>query len=207
MMKKTLAYMMSIWIIMGLVGFFGICRWQRVSFGGNQLSPDMTYLDRSYVDTTDPDTTDLWDHVSVKEKDSTIIVRLLWVFWLDTDTNRDLKFLDYARAIINMALWLVAFIALIMTLYTFYMMFFSENEAWIKKAKWNLIGIFIALAILWLAWLIVSFIFWWYQSNWQNNELLNDSDVSWSTYYYTDDNGTTTYYRTSEDGTTTYRYY
>ena len=206
-MKKILAYIMSIWIITGCMSALCLCIWQRVSFGWSQLSPDMTYYDSSYINQTDSETTNIWDHVSIKENENTIIVRLLWVFWLDTDNHRNHKFLDYAKAIINMALWLVAFIALIMTLYTFYMMFFSKNEEWIQKAKWNLIGIFIALAILWLAWLIVSFIFWWYQSNWQNNELLNDSDVSWSTYYYTDDNGTTTYYRTSEDGTTTYRYY
>jgi len=118
--------------------------------------------------------TDLWNCTSVKEDkkgwNNTIIRRLLWVFGLDDSKERDLKFIDYARAILNIALWLVAFIALIVTIYTFYMMFFSENEAWIKKAKWSLFGIFIALAIIWLAWLIVSFIFRWYESNWKARE-------------------------------------
>ena len=118
--------------------------------------------------------TDLWNCTSIKEDEKwwtdTIIRRLLWVFGLKSDKNDDLKFIDYARAILNMTLWLIAFVALIMTIYTFYMIFFSENEAGIKKAKWNLIGIFIALGIVWLAWLIVSFIFRWYQSNWKENE-------------------------------------
>jgi NADH:ubiquinone oxidoreductase subunit 6 (subunit J) len=57
-----------------------------------------------------------------------------------------------------------------MTIYTFYMVMFSGNEEGIKKAKWNLVGIFVALAVIWLAWLIVSFIFRWYQSNWEKNE-------------------------------------
>ena len=118
--------------------------------------------------------TNLWDCTSVKEDkygwSGTIIRRLLWVFGLDTSTDRDLKFIDYARAILNIALWLIAFIALIMTIYTFYMMLFSENEAWIKKAKESLVGIFIALGIIWLAWIIVSFIFWWYKSNWKAQE-------------------------------------
>jgi NADH:ubiquinone oxidoreductase subunit 6 (subunit J) len=69
-----------------------------------------------------------------------------------------------------MALALVAFIALVMTIYTFYMVIFSENDEWIKKAKWNLVGIFIALAVIWLAWLIVSVIFWWYEDNWESRE-------------------------------------
>lgn len=104
-----------------------------------------------------------WDLVDKGE--NSIIIRLLEVFWLDSSTDNDLKFIDYAKSIVNMALGLISMIALIMSIYTFYMMFFTENEAWIKKAKWNLIGIFIALAIIWLAWIIVSFIFWRYQNN------------------------------------------
>lgn len=125
------------------------------------------------------DTTDIWELVDIRETyieegkgRRTIIVRLLDIFWLEHGTERenDHKFLNYARAIINMALWLVALIALIMTIYTFYMMFFTENDAWIKKAKWNMIGIFIALGIIWLAWIIVSFIFWWYKENRKDKE-------------------------------------
>lgn len=131
----------------------------------------MWYLGNLSTDDRTPKT-ELWSQVSIKENDKTIIVRLLEVFWLDNsiDKWKDLKFIDYARAIINMALGLVAFVALVMSLYTFYMMFFTDNEAWIKKAKWNLVGIFIALGILWLAWIIVSFIFWWYQNNLKDKE-------------------------------------
>ena len=104
-----------------------------------------------------------WDLVDRWE--NSIIIRLLEVFWLDSNTDNDLKFIDYAKSIVNMALGLISIIALITSIYTFYMMFFTENEAWIKKAKWNMIGIFIALGIIWLAWIIVSFIFWRYKSN------------------------------------------
>lgn len=115
-------------------------------------------------------TTQIWDWVDIKNNES-IINRLLAQFWLNTaNLEWDHKFINYAKAIMNIALWLLSMIALIMTIYTFYMMFFSENEAWIKKAKWNLIGIFIALAIIGLARLIVSVIFRWYQSNWKAKE-------------------------------------
>lgn len=165
-MKKKLFHIISLWLLIWL-WFFCTCNAQR--YWWVELSSDMPYT-TGYIH--DYHKTELWERVSVKEDNNTIIVRLLEVFWLDnsTDRTRDLKFIDYARAIINMALWLVAFIALIMSLYTFYLMFFSDNEAGIKKAKWNLVGIFIALAILWLAWIIVSFIFRWYQSNWKENE-------------------------------------
>lgn len=172
LMQKIFTYTITyILAIIWLAWFLWVCEWQRVQLWWSELSTSMWYLGDL---TTDSRTqkTELWDQVSIKENDKTIIVRLLEVFGLDNSIEkwRDLKFIDYARAIINMALWLVAFIALIMSLYTFYMMFFSDNEAWIKKAKWNLAGIFIALAIIWLAWIIVSFIFWWYQSNWKDDE-------------------------------------
>lgn len=118
--------------------------------------------------------TDLWNRVSIKEP-NWILNWLLDVFGLNSEKlSWDHKFLNYAKGILNIALWLISVIALIMTIYTFYMMFFSENEAGIKKAKWNLVWIFIALWVIGLAWIIVSFIFWRYQSNlsW-NSELFS----------------------------------
>ena len=87
------------------------------------------------------------------------------------------------RAILNIALGLLSMVALIMTIYTFYLMFFTENDKAAWKAKWNLVGIFIALAIIGLSWLIVSFIFWWYQRNWQNNqERIKESSIAMIEY-------------------------
>ena len=178
MIKNFIKYSMLtftiIWVISSSCFWL---RWLRWDWEGWGLDPNFPY--ETEGDPTENlecnGNTDLWNCTSVKEDvewwwDETIIRRLLWVFGLDTSGDRDLKFIDYARAILNMALGLIAFIALIMTIYTFYMMLFSENEAWIKKAKWSLVGIFIALAIVWLAWLIVSFIFWWYQKNWKQRE-------------------------------------
>lgn len=174
--KYAIISLFLIWI------FWWICQWKPLVLDDNwdlwELSNDFPYDDKDRLkdcdDTENKDcrTTDLWDLTSVKERESTIIVRLLWTFGLNAsiEDDKDLKFIDYARAILNMTLGLIAFIALIMTIYTFYMVLFSENEAWIKKAKQNLVGIFIALGVIWLAWLIVSFIFWWYQSNWKEKE-------------------------------------
>ncbi|MBQ5944859.1 hypothetical protein IJL65_00145 [bacterium] len=57
------------------------------------------------------------------------------VFNINIDKNSDHKFLDYVKAILNIALGLVSMIALVMTIYTFYLMFFTDNEAGVKKAK------------------------------------------------------------------------
>lgn len=115
------------------------------------------------------DTADLWNCPDIKDENS-ILNRLLDIFNIDVVKSSDHKFLNYVKAILNIALGLVSMVAFIMTIYTFYLMFFTENEAWVKKAKWNLVGIFIALAIIGLSWLIVSCIFRWYQAKWKDNQ-------------------------------------
>ncbi len=181
MIKQIIKSTLSIWILVLLTW---LCQAKTTLTSNFPYDPDgkiqTECKDGTYYDT------DLWNCISIKEDEKrwwneTIIRRLLGVFGLKKDTNNDLKFIDYAKAIINMALGLISLIALIMTIYTFYLMFFTENEAWIKKAKWNLIGIFIALAIIWLAWLIVSFIFWRYQSNWKDNEQDIGTNTQWQT--------------------------
>jgi hypothetical protein len=183
MFNKLIRYLIITPVI--LLSISSFCLWQEWYFRINgELNNNFPYQNTRTDNLVCDGGTDLWNCTSVKEDEKrwweeTIIRRLLWVFGLDTSTGKDLKFIDYARAIMNIALGLVAFIALIMTIYTFYMIFFSENEAWIKKAKENLTGIFIALAIIWLAWLIVSFIFWWYQSNWKlKEENIRNLDIS-----------------------------
>lgn len=168
LLKHTLFISLAIWFI------WSFCFWLDIWWNW-EIDEDFPYQDEHTSTLIKCDgNTDLWNCTSIKEdKESwneTIIRRLLWVFGLDSSKERDLKFIDYAKAIMNIALWLISFITLVMTIYTFYMMIFSDNEAWIKKAKWNLIGIFTALAIIWLARLIVSFIFRWYQSNWKRKQ-------------------------------------
>ena len=130
------------------------------------------HYDNTYV-SPDSNKTDLQDKVDIGKEnpEKSIMIKILEIFWLNTSAfGWDHKFINYVRAILNMALWLLSFIALIMVIYTFYTMFFSKDDKSFGKAKWNLVGIFIALAIIWLARLIVSFIFRWYQSNWKSRE-------------------------------------
>ena len=170
-MTKIKTYIICIPIIIWFIWSF--CLWLKWDYW--ELDSDFPFANENVNNLECDDNTDLWNCVSAKEDErkwwnDTIIRRLLWVFGLKADRNDDLKFIDYAKAIINMALSLIAFIALIMSIYTFYLMIFSENEAWIKKAKWNLVGIFIALCVIWLARSIVSVIFWWYQKYRKDNQ-------------------------------------
>lgn len=164
MIKKTFKILMTICIFS--LSIHCICLWWDLWVEPNDVKwpREETYIQ------PDSDNTKIGDKVDIKS-DNSIMIRLLQVFWLDTNAfDWDHKFLNYVRAILNMALWLLSMAALIMIIYTFYLMFFTDNDAWIKKAKWNLVGIFIALVIIWIAWLIVSFIFRWYQDNWKKNE-------------------------------------
>lgn len=175
-MNKIKTYITCIPIIIWFIWSF--CLWELWTWNYWDLETKFPIKSEVTSNLKCNSSTDLWNCTSINEKDNTIIVRLLEVFWLDNDTSKDkdLKFIDYAKAILNMALGLISFITLIMSIYTFYLMIFSENEAGIKKAKWNLVGIFIALCIIWLAWLIVSVIFWRYQSQWKNRE----NDIEWN---------------------------
>lgn len=175
-MNRIKTYITCIPIIIWLI--WSICLWKLWTWDYWELEEKFPYESTKTSDLKCDSSTDLWNCTSVNEKEDTIIVRLLEVFWLDNDTSKDkdLKFIDYAKAILNMALGLISFITLIMTIYTFYMVIFSENEAWIKKAKWNLVGIFIALCVIWLAWSIVSVIFWRYQNQWK----IREKSIEWN---------------------------
>ena len=55
-----------------------------------------------------------------------------------------------------------------MIIYSFYLMFFQEDSKGMEQVKKNLTGVAIALVILGFSWIIVSFIFNFYQENLQN---------------------------------------
>ena len=161
-MKKIMKSILSVLVVMFMWISFSL---------GDDLRWDTDDADFPYmnIESYSEDSawkSDLPNVVDIKSENS-IITRLLDYFELDIVKSEEHKFLNYVKAILNVALGVLSLVALIMTIYTFYMMFFTENEAWIKKAKQSLIGIFIALAIIWLSWLIVRFIFLWYEEQWK----------------------------------------
>lgn len=66
---------------------------------------------------------------------------------------------DYVKWILNTMLGLVSFLSLVMIIFAFYLIFFSKGEDGVGKARKILIGVGIALAIMWLSWFIASFFF------------------------------------------------
>lgn len=89
-----------------------------------------------------------------------MVVKLLGIFGLDTFiTGSNTGATNYISYIVNIALGLGAFIALVIIIYWFYLMFFSDQEEWFAKAKEILKGASIALFIIWLSRFIISFLF------------------------------------------------
>jgi len=66
---------------------------------------------------------------------------------------------NYVKRILNILLGLVSFLSLVMIIFAFYLIFFSKGEEGAAKAKKILIGVGIALAIMWLSRFIASFFF------------------------------------------------
>ena len=58
----------------------------------------------------------------------------------------------------------MSFVALVIVIYSFYLMFFTEDSKGIDQVKKNLIGVAIALVVLGVSRFIVSFIFDFYQT-------------------------------------------
>lgn len=111
------------------------------------------------------DETEFWKIVQtdVIDQNESSLNKLLELFNLSQQSrywSGTSKAIYYAKMIVNMLLSLVSLIALVMLIYAFYLMFFSRHESGMTKAKQVLKGVAIALAIMWLSWFIVSFIFW-----------------------------------------------
>lgn len=155
-MKKMFLKMLSL----SLLGLFGIINIG--AFWANDFPYEIS-------DTTSQGSTDFADMVNQDaiQNQDWALAQLLEVFQLSNQDwygNDNQKALNYIKWILNMALSLTSLVALLLLVYVFYMMFFSGHEEGLKKARAYLKWIAIALAILWLSWVIISYILYIQQS-------------------------------------------
>lgn len=66
----------------------------------------------------------------------------------------------YVQYVFNIALSIVAFIAVVILIYYFYMVLFSKDQDGIGKSKKALKWVFIAIIAMWLSWIIIRALFW-----------------------------------------------
>lgn len=124
---------------------------------------------QQYVPVTDAPTDIAADSIKPDTQNSTSIIKRLTDFFRLSGTaydnpNSTSKATDYVKWILNILLALVSFLSLVMVIFAFYLIFFSKWDEAVGKAKKILIGVGIALAIMWLSRFIASFFFNIYQT-------------------------------------------
>jgi len=121
------------------------------------------------------DTIDMWKIIKNKGvRDQTSIIyklreKLKLTWWVYSQSDN--KALDYIKMIINIALWLVTLISLLLLIYAFYLMFFSQAEEALTKARKVFIWVMIALWVMWISYFITSFIFFVYKKTTNQQEI------------------------------------
>ena len=103
-------------------------------------------------------TTDIGQVVSQTNQQWSLLEDLLDVF--DINYAGDGKALSYVQVVINYVISFAAFIALIVIIYGFYMMFFREQDKWFGTAKKTVTGAAIALFVIAISWIFVNFAFY-----------------------------------------------
>lgn len=119
-----------------------------------------------YEVTTTPKGADTTNLSNIVKQDAvnptTSVLKRLTDFFRLSGTSYDTwtsKATNYVKRILNILLGLVSFLSLVMIIFAFYLIFFSKGEDGVGKAKKILIGVVIALAIMWLSRFIASFFF------------------------------------------------
>lgn len=84
----------------------------------------------------------------------------LWTEWP--------SILFYLKTIVNLLLSFVSLISLILLIFAFYMIFFKKDEAGITTAQQIIKWVVIALVVIWLSRIVVSFLFRFENENTQD---------------------------------------
>jgi amino acid transporter len=89
-----------------------------------------------------------------------VLKKILRIFNLDQFTTlSDAPALEFVKYILNIALWLVSFVAVVVIIYGFVQVIFAKDEEWVTKARKTVQWAAIAIAIIAVSWFLVSFLF------------------------------------------------
>lgn len=131
-------------------------------FGSEAFPYDIQGAEYIASDISEEKTSLATNLIKADTKETTGILQRLTRYFRLTGTSYytgDAVATNYVKRILNILLGLVSFLALVMVIFAFYLIFFSKGEEGVAKAKKILIGVAIALAIMWLSWFITSFFF------------------------------------------------
>ncbi|AKH33115.1 hypothetical protein XF24_00791 [candidate division SR1 bacterium Aalborg_AAW-1] len=113
-------------------------------------------------DLTDQPTTTIHTVIKTDVVDSNdgFLKSILKVFNLEQFTNlSNASALEFVKYIINIALGLISFIALVVIIYGFAKIFFAKDDEGLTEAKKTVQGAAIAIGIIAVSWFIVTFLF------------------------------------------------
>jgi len=84
-----------------------------------------------------------------------------WYAVPKTNAAQDDELLNVIQRTVNRVLWMLSLVALILCLRGWFQMLIAWSDDW-KVKSWTKVlkNAAIGLAVIWLSWLIVSFIFW-----------------------------------------------
>ena len=130
-----------------------------VGVGMAQSSEDSFFYGEEFVNSP---TTDISSTIKndIADANDGVLKRMLSIFNLDQFTSlSDASALEFAKYIINIALSLASFVAVIVIIYGFSQIFFSKDEEGITEARKVVQNAAIAIAIIAVSRFIVSFLF------------------------------------------------
>lgn len=113
-------------------------------------------------DLTDQPTTTIHTVIKTDVVDSNdgFLKNILKVFNLEQFTNlSNASALEFVKYIINIALGLISFIALVVIIYGFAKIFFAKDDEGLTEAKKTVQWAAIAIGIIAVSWFIVTFLF------------------------------------------------
>ena len=147
-----------------------ICLWYCQNFPSSD--DYFPYSGTTIPSTTTPIDTDFTSIItgSMQETENWLN-RLLHLFMPNSDMigwYENPSVLFYLKTIVNLLLSFVSLIALILIIYAFYMIFFKKDEAGYKDAIQIIKWVVIALFVIGLSRIIVSFLFRFEKENTQN---------------------------------------
>lgn len=101
----------------------------------------------------------------IVEANDSVLNKILRIFNLDQFTTlSDASALEFIKYILNIALGLVSFVAVIIIIYWFVKIIFAKDDEGLTEARKTVQGAAIAIAIIAVSWFIVSFLFSLYES-------------------------------------------
>ncbi|EKD25344.1 MAG: hypothetical protein ACD_80C00084G0030 [uncultured bacterium (gcode 4)] len=159
-LKKIFTILGGVLIISAILPAISVGQW--FSNADSSFPYDIQW--QEYVPVTDATTDIAADLIKTDVNASTSIIKRLTDFFRLSGTSYNpgtstSTATDYVKWLLNILLGLVSFLSLVMIIFAFYLIFFSKGEDGVGKAKKILIGVGIALAIMWLSWFIASFFF------------------------------------------------